>query len=110
MLEAWLYARPRTKEFLIGYPCLFIFSYLYIAARPTVAAFTTGLLSVITGVSILNSFCHGYTPFMTSAVRSAEGLLAGMISGSLAVTITALTAGILNTRYKTQDHKRKNNK
>lgn len=85
LLENYLYARPRTKEFLIGYPCLFLFVYLYRTDRPTLLSFTTGLFSAITGVSIINSFCHGFTPALTSAARVGEGLLLGLISGTLAL-------------------------
>lgn len=89
MLEAWLYTRPRTKEFMIGYPCLFLFAYFYRAEHPALISFTTGLLSIITGVSILNSFCHGYTPVLTSSARTGEGLLLGLFSGLLSVSFTA---------------------
>jgi hypothetical protein len=84
-LEAWLGVRPRFKEFLIGYPLLF----LGLGARRLEAfrgqawpklCLAAGLLGPM---SLINSFCHLHTPLSVSAVRSVHGLWLGAAGGAL---------------------------
>jgi len=94
LLEITMTVRPRWKELLIGYPCMFAFIYLYSKKVPFRFLCLLGTLSTITAVSILNSFCHGFTPVITSASRSANGLLLGLITGTLAVLFTAFVYNV----------------
>ncbi len=86
-LELTMSARPRTKEFIIGYPSLFIFLYLYQKKMPYKLLIFLGTLSSITGISIINSFCHGFTPVLTSLNRTLNGLFLGTITGCISLMI-----------------------
>lgn len=86
-LELTMSARPRTKEFIIGYPSLFVFLYLYPKKVSYKLLSFFGTLSSITGLSIINSFCHGFTPILTSLNRTLNGLFLGTIVGCLFLII-----------------------
>lgn len=86
-LELAFSARPRTKEFLIAYPCLFAFLYLYLKNINCKLLSFFGSLSSIIGISIINSFCHGFTPVLTSILRTFNGLLLGIITGCISLMI-----------------------
>lgn len=79
VLEDYLYLRPRTKEFLIGYPILFL-AYIYIdrrISRDWLWFFLT--IGSVSMISVINSFCHLHTPFVVSVYRTCLGLVMGMI-------------------------------
>jgi len=86
-LDAALLARPRLKEFLLGYPALALGSYLartgrrrYLPVLPVLAAAgAVGLASVV------NSFEHVRTPLSLTLLRTANGLWMGLLVGSAAV-------------------------
>ncbi len=86
-LELNMSARPRIKEFIIGYPCMFAFLYLYPKRVPYKLISFLGTFSSIIGISIINSFCHGFTPIMTSINRTFNGLLLGIITGCISLVI-----------------------
>jgi hypothetical protein len=75
--------RPRTKEFLIGYPLLiFILHNLgrVIDYRYKWVFFT---LATVAPISLLNTFCHLHAPLWVSLLRSLNGLLLGFVVGYL---------------------------
>ena len=80
-LESVLFVRPRTKEFLIGYPML-IFSYWavdYYISRRWIWLFNgIGLVALI---SMINSFCHIHTPLNISIYRTCMGIVIGTLIG-----------------------------
>ncbi len=83
ILEQLMYIRPRTKEFLIGYPILMLASYFFIKKinlswMPVLLAIGT-----IGPVSFLNTFCHIHTPIMVSVIRSMNGIVLGLLIGWL---------------------------
>lgn len=74
-LEQLLVARPRTKEFLLGHPAL----YLVLAAKqkhPILLA-----IAVVGQLSIINTFTHVHTPLLLSGLRVFYGLLFGYLIG-----------------------------
>lgn len=81
LLETIFIARPRFKEFLIGHPLLFLFgaSRGDIALRHYRPFFL--LFGLIGQASILNTFAHAHTPFLLSLLRSANGLVLGLVFG-----------------------------
>lgn len=89
-LEKTLFVRPRTKEFLIGYPFLF-FSYWavdrYISRRWIWIFNGVGLVALI---SVINSFCHIHTPLNISIYRTCIGLIMGIGIGLLYIIIYRL--------------------
>lgn len=84
-LEDIFLVRPRFKEFLIGYPCLFAFVYLAMRHRNKLQLLPIGLGMVMGSISIVNSFCHVFTSVVVSAQRTMNGLILGIITGSLTV-------------------------
>lgn len=83
VLEGILFARPRTKEFLIGHPALLIAFGLSQTkyARWALVFFVIGMLGQ---VSLLNSFCHIHTPIGFTLLRALHGLWLGVVLGALA--------------------------
>jgi len=90
LLEQFLYARPRTKEFLFGHPALVVGLALYARAiggkdQAWLGA-SIGLLtlSAIGQTSIVNTLCHLHTPLDLSLARIATGLVLGGMLGGIA--------------------------
>jgi hypothetical protein len=83
LLEGIFYARPRFKEFLLGHPFLLLFGasggfgVWALRYRPILLFF--GLLGQ---ASILNTFAHAHTPLLLSLLRTANGLLLGLLFGT----------------------------
>lgn len=75
-LEAVLVARPRTKEFLIGYPALMLAGVAAAAGwRPAAVAFA--LAGTIGTAGAINSFAHLHTPLLYTFWRTGNALLLG---------------------------------
>jgi hypothetical protein len=87
-LDQLLFARPRTKEFLIGFP-LFLFSMVAAAHRRRGLALGLLVCAGIGQVDVLNTYCHAHTPVLLSLLRTANGLLLGVILGVLLLVIFA---------------------
>lgn len=82
-----LLVRPRSKEFLIGYPAALLF--LTTFARQRGAWFMT-LPVVIGQVSLVNTYAHIHTPLAASLLRTANGLWLGILIGILVVVVFRL--------------------
>ena len=87
-LDQLFFARPRTKEFLIGFP-LFLFSMVAAARRRRGLALGLLLCAGIGQVDVLNTYCHAHTPVLLSLLRTANGLLLGVALGVLLLIIFA---------------------
>jgi len=78
--------RPRTKEFLIGYPAVMVSVWL---GRPALRRWWGYVLAALAGIgvsSVLNTFSHLHIPALTSVTRTVAGLVLGLIVGLVAVT------------------------
>jgi hypothetical protein len=80
MLEENLLARPRTKEFLVGYPAMMLAAAVLLRGWRN-WALALSLAAVTAGVSVVNSFSHLRTPLLISVMRWAHGLWMGVILG-----------------------------
>ncbi len=80
LLDHIMVVRPRTKEFLIGHPAMFLGIMLLLKRRRA-----WGLPLVVLGVlgqaSLLNTFCHIHTPLSISVLRAFNGLWVGLFLG-----------------------------
>lgn len=85
-LENLLIARPRTKEILVGWPCLMLFIW-GIKRNMRYLPFLFGLAGSIGLVSVVNTFLHIRTPFLLSLLRTGWGILFGFIIGAAAVLV-----------------------
>lgn len=83
-LENILVARPRSKEFLIGFPCLMLFVSTRIRGGKFLP-FLFGLGMSIGMTSIINTFLHIRTPLYISFARTGYSVLFGLILGAIAV-------------------------
>lgn len=82
-LEQVLVIRPRTKEFLLGHPALFLALFLDLAGT-TLPVWAIYLAGAIGQLSITNTFSHIHTPLAISAVRTVLGITLGLIIGAAA--------------------------
>ena len=83
-LEENLLARPRTKEFLIAFPCIMLS--VYSAVRHMLiftAAF--GFAGTIGLTSICNTFMHIRTPLYLGFARTGYAVLLGIIIGIILI-------------------------
>jgi hypothetical protein len=89
LLETLLFVRPRTKEFLIGYPFLMI-GFMLMASSISIYVARNWLwffngLGAVALISLINSFCHIHTPLLLSLYRSVLGLMLGLIFGFILI-------------------------
>jgi len=92
ILDKILYVRPRTKEFLIGYPALFCGIAFALRgyknwAIPCIVLGSFGL------VSALNTFCHIHTPIALSLLRVFNGLWVGALVGFIVYRVVRYLPG-----------------
>ena len=89
-LEALFVARPRFKEFAVGYPLLLLG--LHIRSRAKVGTFWhDGRFLIAVGmigpVSLVNTFCHLHSPLYLAFWRSVNGILIGTLLGLLLIIV-----------------------
>ena len=65
--------RPRTKEFLIGWPCLMLF--MFKSRKSGILSFVSYIGSALLFASVTNSFCHVFTDAAIIYQRSLNGFL-----------------------------------
>lgn len=85
ILERLMFVRPRTQEFLIGYPSIFLALEFLKTKRDVGILFS--IISLITPISIMNSFCHIHTPIYITLLRTLNGFILGSVVGYLLVII-----------------------
>ena len=78
--------RPRTKEFMIGYPVTMLLFYLGASRKNWILT----IPAIIGQVSLVNTYAHIHTPLLISLQRSLNGFIIGIILGSLLVVAVRL--------------------
>jgi ABC-type nitrate/sulfonate/bicarbonate transport system permease component len=73
--------RPRSKEFLIGYPCTLLLFWLGASRKNWILT----IPAIIGQVSLVNTYAHIHTALLMSLQRSFNGLLLGVVLGVLLV-------------------------
>ena len=86
ILDRVMTVRPRTKEFLIGHPALFL-GIAFLLTRRRNWGLPLVALGMLGQVSLLNTFCHIHTPLALSMLRSFNGLVLGLVIGLMAWSI-----------------------
>lgn len=79
-LENLLLARPRTKEFLVAFPCIMLAVYAAVRRLPFWTALF-GLAGTIGLTSVCNTFMHIRTPLYLGFARTAYSLVLGVVVG-----------------------------
>ncbi|WP_394218223.1 DUF5693 family protein [Halobacillus trueperi] len=87
-LEEWLYARPRTKEFLIGIPA-YLLSFFVMADHKKIGKFLL-IPGVIGFMSIVNTFTHLHIPLYLSLLRTGYSIVFGFLIGMICIKIYSL--------------------
>lgn len=88
-LEKWLVVRPRTKEFLLGYPALWLGLARFARGRPS-AGWPFIVAGSVASVSVINTFAHAHVPLAVSVVRSVYGMLLGSAAAAAAMALLTL--------------------
>ena len=84
-LEETFYVRPRTKEFLIGFP--FFVLALYVLKSNKHLGRILLIPAVIGFLSIMNTFTHLHIPLDVSVLRTVYGLILGFVIGLVLIVI-----------------------
>ena len=85
-LEKTLIARPRNKEFLIGYPALLLAMSMNFL-RVKEFKIPVIIIGTIGPVTLINTFCHIHTPFLFSMLRTFNGIWLGLVLGLFIIAI-----------------------
>jgi len=85
LLQQYFGVRPRFKEFLTGYPGLFLLPFFL--STPWIGLALL-FLAAAGQVSIFNTFMHLHTPYLLSLTRVGWGLLLGIPLALLAYAVT----------------------
>ncbi|WP_088104292.1 DUF5693 family protein [Halalkalibacter urbisdiaboli] len=78
-LENVLYVRPRTSEFLIGFPFFILGLYMKMMKKKAAPVFL--VLGFLGFASLVGTFTHLHTPLLISIIRSGYSLLLGFLVG-----------------------------
>lgn len=91
-LEYVLYARPRTKEMFIAFPAIALF---VVAAhkRYPILELPLAVLACLGTTSVINTFCHIFTPVHVSVIRTLLGMAIGAVLGVMLMYIFLLFLG-----------------
>lgn len=100
MLERIFIVRPRTKEFLLGYPAVIL--YYYIAKKNFIPQYreVLRLAACIAFGSAFNTFCHFHTSYHISLIRVTNGVILGTLLGIFSVFILKIFLNILKKSCK----------
>lgn len=80
-LEQVMYARPRSKEFLIGHPAFFLAVMAELNRMTKSARLLLWTLAAIGQGSLVETFCHMRTPVFMSVARAFDGYAAALPLG-----------------------------
>ena len=78
-------ARPRTKEFLVGYPALILLVYYMKKTDIKLIQWLLAIGASILTASVTNSFCHVFTDYSIIVSRTINGLIVGLIIAIAAI-------------------------
>ncbi len=80
LLDQWMIARPRTKEFMLGHPLMIMAIAAAMQNKKTLSSML--MIGGAIGLSdILNTYCHAHTPILMSLLRTFNGLVLGIVIG-----------------------------
>jgi hypothetical protein len=91
VLDRLMMVRPRTKEFLIGHPALFL-GIAFLLKQRRLLGLPLVALGILGQVSLVNTFCHIHTPLLMSVIRAFNGLALGLVIGWLVWIVIEKTA------------------
>ena len=93
-------ARPRTKEFLIGYPALVLLAYYMKNSKIHIINWVLAVGASILAASVTNSFCHVFTDFSFIVSRTINGMLIGVLVSVFVYIANLVLVKIIKTISK----------
>ena len=94
-ITEFMAARPRTKEFLVGWPCLALFVYYAKNTDSKLFQWCFAVGSSILFASVINSFCHVFTSSAIIYSRVFNGLLIGFVVSLFALVINEVAVRLV---------------
>ena len=94
-LEQAFYARPRTKELMIGHPAFMLAAMAFWRKWPTMVFFALVLIATIGQGSMVETFAHMRTPVYMSFMRGIGGIVMGAVIGAIAMVLIELWQTII---------------
>ena len=82
-LEQAMYARPRSKELLIGHPAFMLAAFVWARKWPSIIFFALVMAATIGQGSMVETFAHMRTPIMMSVARGIGGIVLGAGIGAV---------------------------
>lgn len=82
--------RPRTKEFLIGYPALVLFVYYMKNSNIHLIKWLLAVATSVLVASVTNSFCHVFTDFTVITKRTINAFILGVIISAIAYILNLI--------------------
>lgn len=86
-VERVMVVRPRTKEFMIGYPALVLYWYLVRSGWLKHYREAVRIAAVLAFCSAINTFCHFHTLLYLSVIRVLNGWWLGLLLGAIGVAV-----------------------
>lgn len=93
-------ARPRTKEFLIGYPALILLAYYIKKTDIKLLQWLLAVAASILAASVTNSFCHVFTDYSVIVTRTLNGLIVGIFVSIAAIIANAVLVKVVKSIHK----------
>jgi hypothetical protein len=87
LFEEMFYARPRTREFLIGHPAFMVATLAMLRGWPRLWQLILVVFASMAQSSLVETFAHLRTPVLMSLIRGIDGWIVGVILGILAVIV-----------------------
>ena len=94
-LEQAFYARPRTKELLIGHPAFMLALMAFWRKWPVMVFFGLVLIATIGQGSMVETFAHMRTPVYMSYMRGISGIALGAGIGAIAMVLIELWQAVV---------------
>lgn len=89
-LEQAMYARPRSKELLIGHPAFMLAVLCWFRKWPTMVLFALVLIATIGQGSMVETFAHMRSPIFMSFARGIGGIVLGAGIGAICMMMVQL--------------------
>ena len=82
-----MYARPRSKELLIGHPAFMLAAFAWARKWPAMVFFALVMAATIGQGSMVETFAHMRTPVMMSFARGIGGIVLGAGIGAVLMVV-----------------------
>lgn len=101
-LEQAMYARPRTKEFMIGHPAFLLAAMAWFRKWPTMVLFLLVMVATIGQGSMVETFAHMRSPILMSTARGLGGLVLGAGVGAICMILVDMWLKYVAPRLSTE--------